>query len=113
MALSVDTISSSGSTDLQLTGPATLSEVMQEMDNQIAEGETARFQPMTTGFTPLDDILNGGLRPSELLIIGGAFGVGKTIFGLQAARNMVFGNPNATATDQPINGILSFKDPSL
>ncbi len=69
-----------------MTGPASLFEVMQEVDDRIADGETAQFQPMTTGFTPLDDILNGGLRPAELLIIGGASGVGTTIFGLQAAR---------------------------
>ena len=97
MAVSVDTYSSHRSTDPKMTGPASLFEVMQEVDNRIADGETARFQPMTTGFTPLDDILNGGLRPAELLVIGGASGVGKTVFGLQVARNMVSANPNATA----------------
>ena len=49
---------------------------------------------MPTGFTPLDDILNGGLRPGELLVIGGPFGVGKTIWGLQVARNAVLADPN-------------------
>ncbi len=52
---------------------------------------------MPTGFTPLDDVLNGGLRPGELLVIGGPFGVGKTIWGLQVARN-------AVSADDPTTG---------
>jgi replicative DNA helicase len=44
--------------------------------------------PLPLGFSPLDDLLNGGLRPGELMIVGGAAGVGKTIFGLQLARNV-------------------------
>ena len=56
------------------------------------EVETARPKgaaaAAATGFSPLDDLLNGGLRPGELMIVGGAAGVGKTIFGLQLARNV-------------------------
>ena len=80
--------------DEETTGPATLAEVMAEVEEQAARGEVERLRPMATGFNPLDDILNGGLRPGELLMIGGPFGVGKTIWGLQAARNVVLVDPN-------------------
>jgi replicative DNA helicase len=80
--------------DEETTGPATLSQVMAEVEEQAARGEVERLRPMATGFNPLDDILNGGLRPGELLMIGGPFGVGKTIWGLQVARNTVLADPN-------------------
>ena len=78
----------------EATGPATLAEVMEEVEPPGAEsGKAERLRPMPTGFTPLDDILNGGIRPGELLMIGGAFGVGKTIWALQVARNVVCADP--------------------
>jgi len=80
--------------DAEATGPATLSEVMIEVEEQAASGGVERLRPMATGFNPLDDILNGGLRPGELLVIGGPFGVGKTIWGLQVARNTVVADEN-------------------
>ena len=79
------------------TGPATLSQVMEEVEQEIASGATDRRQPMPTGFTPLDDILNGGLRPSDLLMVGGPSGVGKTIWSLQVARNIVHQDPGVVA----------------
>ncbi len=41
-----------------------------------------------TGFEPLDELLAGGIRPGELMLLGGKPGVGKTIACLQAARAM-------------------------
>ena len=70
-------------------GPATLAQVMEEMERRVARGDLARFRPLPTGFDPLDDVLNGGLHQGELMIVGGPFGVGKTIFALQVARNVV------------------------
>jgi replicative DNA helicase len=81
----------------EATGPATLNEVMTEVEAEVASGGSDRLRPMPTGFNPLDDVLNGGLRPGELLVIGGAFGVGKTIWGLQVARNVVQADRSATA----------------
>jgi replicative DNA helicase len=81
----------------EATGPASLAAVMQEVEHQVASGEVARFRPLPTGFDPLDDVLNGGLKPGELLIIGGPFGVGKTIWGLQVARNVVQQDPDSRA----------------
>jgi replicative DNA helicase len=37
---------------------------------------------------PLDRMLGGGLRPGELMLIGGAQGTGKTTMALQMARNI-------------------------
>ena len=81
----------------EATGPATLTEVLAEVEAEVANGGADRLRPMPTGFTPLDDVLNGGLHPGELLVIGGAFGVGKTIWGLQVARNVVQADRDATA----------------
>ena len=81
----------------EATGPLTLAEVMEEVNRQGESGKAERLRPMPTGFTPLDDMLNGGLRPGELLMIGGAFGVGKTIWGLQVARNVVCADPENRA----------------
>ena len=87
---------SAGSTS-ETTGPIALSTVMEEVEAEIAGGHGDRLRPIPTGFSPLDDILNGGMRPGELLMIGGAFGVGKTIWGLQVARNVVQRDPGASA----------------
>ena len=70
-------------------GPASVARVMEEFEAAAAGNRLTQFQPMATGFTPLDDILNGGIRPGELAVIGGPYGVGKTILALQMARNVV------------------------
>ena len=73
----------------EAAGPATLAQVMEQVEQQSASGDVSRLQLLATGSYPLDDVLNGGLRPGELLVIGGPLGVGKTIWGWQAARNAV------------------------
>jgi replicative DNA helicase len=70
-------------------GPATVAEVMDEFQILAERGNLTQFHPMPTGFEPLDEVLNGGLRPGELMVVGGPYGVGKTILGLQIARNVV------------------------
>jgi replicative DNA helicase len=62
---------------------------MLRMEQQVAAGDVEHMRPLATGFRPLDDVLSGGLRPGELMIVGGRQGVGKTIFALQIARNVV------------------------
>ncbi|MCC7352514.1 MAG: AAA family ATPase [Anaerolineae bacterium] len=83
--------------ELESVGPATLAQVMAEVEQQVARGEVARFQPLATGFDPLDDVLNGGLRRGDLMIVGGPYGVGKTIFALQIARNVVHNDERSSA----------------
>jgi replicative DNA helicase len=58
------------------------------VDLQATELEVPRPTPFGTGFHPLDDVLNGGIRSGDLLLIGGKPGQGKTIAALQWARHM-------------------------
>lgn len=81
----------------ELSGASTLAEVMSAADEQVARGEIGALQVLPTAFAPLDDVLNGGLRPGELMILGGPSGVGKTIFALQVARNIALYNRDAIA----------------
>jgi replicative DNA helicase len=50
--------------------------------------EPAAPTVVATGFDLLDDVLAGGIRPSEVMLLGGKPGVGKTIAALQWARSM-------------------------
>ncbi len=68
--------------------PRTLLDVSIEFDSHIKSGKVAGYRPIPTGFEPLDSYLGGGLVPESLLLIGGPPGVGKTVFILQAARNI-------------------------
>jgi replicative DNA helicase len=81
----------------EITGASTLAEVMAAVSQQVAVGQVGHLRPATTGFSPLDDVLNGGLRPGDLFVIGGPSGIGKTIFSLQMARNVVVSDPEANA----------------
>ena len=79
----------------ELTGASTLADVMATADEQVARGDIDHFRAFPTGFSPLDDVLNGGLRPGDLFVLGGPSGVGKTIFSLQMARNVALMQRNA------------------
>ena len=54
----------------------------------VRAGEAGELIPFPTNFSPLDQVLAGGLRPGELVLVGGSPGVGKTVATLQWARNM-------------------------
>ena len=54
--------------------------------DQLAVGTAESVDPIGTGWDPLDAVLEGGLRPEDLVILGGKPGVGKTIALLQWAR---------------------------
>jgi replicative DNA helicase len=70
---------------------------MERVEERVATGDVRHLRPLATGFRPLDDVLSGGLRPGELMIVGGRQGVGKTIFALQVARNAVCRDEEAVA----------------
>lgn len=71
-----------------LSWPKTLFQVGIEFDAHLQADRAALSEPIPTGFQELDEILGGGLHPESLTLIGGPPGVGKTIFVVQAARNI-------------------------
>lgn len=68
--------------------PRTLSQVMNEANDMVVRGDLTEYVPAPTGFDPLDGLIGGGLRKTELVLLGGAQGIGKTIAALQMARNI-------------------------
>jgi replicative DNA helicase len=70
-------------------GLNSISEVLQQADRQLDLGQSAAARVWSTGFSPLDTYLNGGLRSGELTLLGGPQGLGKTTLALQVLRNVV------------------------
>jgi predicted ATP-dependent serine protease len=68
--------------------PRTLTQVMNDANDRVVRGDLVDYVPMSTGFDPLDGFIGGGLRKTELVLLGGAQGIGKTIATLQIARNV-------------------------
>ncbi|MDL1885646.1 hypothetical protein FBR01_18630, partial [Anaerolineae bacterium CFX8] len=68
--------------------PRTLTQVISEANDRVIQGDLVDYVPMSTGFDPLDGFIGGGLRKTELVLLGGAQGIGKTIATLQIARNI-------------------------
>ncbi len=68
--------------------PRTLTQVLHEANDRIVRGDLVDYVPVPTGFDPLDGMIGGGLRKTELVLLGGAQGIGKTIATLQIARNI-------------------------
>ena len=68
--------------------PRTLAQVMGEANDMVVRGDLTEYVPLSTGFDPLDGMIGGGLRKTELILLGGAQGIGKTIATLQIARNI-------------------------
>jgi replicative DNA helicase len=68
--------------------PRTLSQVLGEANDMVVRGDLSEYVPIPTGFDPLDGLIGGGLRKTELVLLGGAQGIGKTISALQMARNI-------------------------
>jgi replicative DNA helicase len=75
--------------------PRSALDVLTSLNERIASGKIDEFQPTATGFVPLDKTIGGGMRPGELMLIGGAQGAGKTTMALQMARNIAAGGQGA------------------
>ena len=71
--------------------PRSALDVLVDLNDRVASGEVGEYQPVPLGFTPMDKTIGTGLRPGELLLIGGAQGTGKTTMSLQMARNVASG----------------------
>lgn len=54
----------------------------------VVQGELDEYLPLPTGFNQIDRVIGGGLRKTELVLLGGRQGIGKTICALQMARNL-------------------------
>ncbi len=72
--------------DLPHTTPYRVSTLL----GQLREGgfDSLGVEPIGTGFEPLDSVLDGGLLPGEVMLLGGQPGAGKTICALQWARTV-------------------------
>ena len=68
--------------------PLSATQVLAALEVRVATGEVLRDRPVPLGFPTLDRAIGGGLRPGELLLLGGAQGTGKTTLALQMARNV-------------------------
>jgi replicative DNA helicase len=65
--------------------------VLQQLDGDVRAGRANGLRGIPTGFSPLDSYLHGGLRVGELVLVGGAQGVGKSTWALQVARHVAAG----------------------
>jgi replicative DNA helicase len=68
--------------------PRSLTQVIKEADRMVVQGELDEYLPIPCGFDQIDRLIGGGLRRTELVLLGGAQGIGKTITALQMARNL-------------------------
>src|SRR5215203_1212505 len=68
--------------------PRSALDVLADVRMKVSTGELADYEPIPLGMAPLDRMLGGGIRPGELMLIGGAQGTGKTTMALQMARNV-------------------------
>ena len=68
--------------------PRSLNQVLKEVDRRVIQGELDEYLPIPCGFDQLDRLIGGGLRRTELILLGGAQGIGKTVTALQMARNL-------------------------
>jgi replicative DNA helicase len=71
--------------------PTSALDVLFDLNEKVAVGDVERYQPVPLGFTPLDRTIGNGIRPGEMLLLGGAQGTGKTTMCLQMARNIALG----------------------
>jgi replicative DNA helicase len=67
-------------------GGPTLREVLAMATDVVAGPRGTWGSPLRTGFELVDRVLDGGFRQHDLVLLGGAPGVGKTIAALQIAR---------------------------
>lgn len=62
--------------------------MLNEANDRVVKGDLIDYVPLATGFDPLDGFIGGGLRKTELVLLGGPQGIGKTIATMQIARNI-------------------------
>jgi replicative DNA helicase len=65
-----------------------LNDVLDQADYRVKAGAHSASRVWPTGFMPLDEHLSGGFRSGDLVLLGGAQGLGKTTLMMQVARNI-------------------------
>jgi replicative DNA helicase len=65
-----------------------VAQAVETLEGTLRDRAAEQSPTFPTGFSILDEILGGGLRAGELILLGGPPGVGKTICALQWARNI-------------------------
>jgi len=68
--------------------PRSSLDVLIDVNEKVLSGQLAEYEPVPVGLPPIDRTIGGGIKPGELLLIGGAQGTGKTTMALQMARNI-------------------------
>ncbi len=68
--------------------PRSAVDVLVEVNEKVTTGQLSEYEPIPLGMVPIDRTIGGGIKPGELLLIGGAQGTGKTTLALQMARNV-------------------------
>jgi replicative DNA helicase len=68
---------------------SSVADLLARTDDAIQRGERAGAAVVPTGFSVLDDALDGGFRSGELVLLGGPQGLGKTTMVMQMVRNIV------------------------
>jgi replicative DNA helicase len=68
--------------------PRTSLDILIDVNEKVLSGQLAEYEAVPLGLPPIDRTIGGGLKPGELLLIGGAQGTGKTTMALQMARNI-------------------------
>jgi replicative DNA helicase len=68
---------------------SSVADLLARTDDAIRRGERAGAAVVPTGFSVLDDALDGGFRSGELVLLGGPQGLGKTTMVMQMVRNIV------------------------
>src|SRR6266576_7040979 len=58
--------------------PRSVAEVLSQVDEMVKTGAAQELIPFPTNFTPLDQVLAGGVRPGDLVLVGGTPGVPPT-----------------------------------
>jgi len=68
--------------------PRSSLDILIDVNDKVMSGQIADYEPVPLGMPPIDRTIGGGLRPGEMLLMGGAQGTGKTTMALQMARNI-------------------------
>jgi replicative DNA helicase len=66
-----------------------VADLLKRTDDSLRRGVAPGAAVVPSGFALLDDVLSGGFRSGELVLLGGPQGLGKTTMVMQMVRNVV------------------------